>query len=73
MVEAPGRDELSTTTAPETRCPKPCACNQSRVAPALRAPSMAGEVTRMSELAMSSTPFIAEWLNPVPQSVMMML
>ncbi|MBW3609894.1 MAG: prephenate dehydratase [Actinobacteria bacterium] len=45
----------------------------ARVAEALRAPSMEPEDTMTSESAMSRTPFIAECMSPVPQSVRTML
>ncbi|SKU58526.1 Uncharacterised protein [Mycobacteroides abscessus subsp. abscessus] len=69
----PGRDALNTTCASRTSDEYPCCISQSSVAEALRAESIAGELTSTMVWARSSTPAIAECMMPVPQSVKMML
>ena len=72
-VMYPGREALSTTCASRTRPECPCCISQSSVADALRAASMAGELTRTMLCARSNIADIAECMMPVPQSVRMML
>jgi hypothetical protein len=64
---------LITATELRTRSAWPWASSQSIVAEALRAPSIEPDETITSWSATPSTPYIAECIRPVPQSVSTML